>query len=100
MVTDKKIAIVKDDLPLYIEKMQAYLSDMDLILAEGFKHQPLPKIEVFRADGPHAHPLCLDSPDLIAFVTDSGFAPPVPVFGLEDVRSVALFIQKRYLGSA
>ncbi|MEE4364967.1 MAG: molybdopterin-guanine dinucleotide biosynthesis protein B [Desulfotignum sp.] len=100
VATDTKIALVKDDLRTDIEKMQDYLSDMDLILAEGFKRQPLPKIEVFRADGPHAHPLCLDSPDLIAFVTDSAFAPPVPVFGLEDAASVASFIQERYLGSA
>ncbi|MFO7911851.1 MAG: molybdopterin-guanine dinucleotide biosynthesis protein B [Desulfotignum sp.] len=98
VVTDNKIAMVKDDLRSDIEKMQDYLSDMDLILAEGFKRQPLPKIEVFRADGPHAHPLCLDSPDLIAFVTDSAFAPNVPVFGLEEVAAVASFIENQYLG--
>ncbi|MCF8090835.1 MAG: molybdopterin-guanine dinucleotide biosynthesis protein B [Desulfotignum sp.] len=98
VVTDKKIALVKDDLGSDIEKMRFYLSDMDLILAEGFKRQPLPKIEVFRAGGPHEYPLCLDSPDLIAFVTDATFTPPVPIFGLEDVVSVASFIQERYLG--
>ncbi|MFO7913747.1 MAG: molybdopterin-guanine dinucleotide biosynthesis protein B [Desulfotignum sp.] len=97
VVTDEKIAMVKDDLGTDIEKMQFYLSDMDLILAEGFKRQPLPKIEVFRADGPHVHPLCLDSPDLIAFVTDAAFAPKVPVFRLEDVAGVASFIEKQYL---
>jgi len=100
VVTDNKIALVKDDLRPDFEKMQDYLSDMDLILAEGFKRQPLPKIEVFRSNGPHAHPLCLNSPDLIAFVTDSTFTPPVPVFGLEEAAAVASFLQKRYLGSA
>ncbi|HKJ97335.1 MAG TPA: molybdopterin-guanine dinucleotide biosynthesis protein B [Desulfotignum sp.] len=97
VVTDKSIALIKDDLRPDIEKMQFYLSDMDLILAEGFKRQPLPKIEIFRAAGPHARPLCLDSPDLIAFVTDSAFAPKVPVFGLEDAAGVASFIEKQYL---
>jgi molybdopterin-guanine dinucleotide biosynthesis adapter protein len=98
VITDRKIALVKDDARTDIEKMRFYLSDMDLILAEGFKRQPLPKIEVFRADGPHEHPLCLDSPDLIAFVTDSHFSPRVPIFGLMDVAPLASFIQERYLG--
>jgi molybdopterin-guanine dinucleotide biosynthesis adapter protein len=98
VITDRKIALVKDDDRTDIEKMRFYLSDMDLILAEGFKRQPLPKIEVFRADGPHEHPLCLDSPDLIAFVTDSHFSPEVPIFGLADVSPLASFIQERYLG--
>ncbi len=59
--------------------MQSYLPDVDLILAEGFKRQPLPKIEIFRTDGPHGHPLFLDHPDLIALVTDAPFTPSVPV---------------------
>ena len=97
VVTDQRIAMVKDDARPDIEKMRSYLSDMDLILAEGFKRQPLPKIEVFRADGPHETPLCLDSPDLIAFVTDAAIFPAVPVFGLEDAGLVASFIEERYL---
>lgn len=97
VVTDQQIAMVKDDLRPDIEKMRSYLSDMDLILAEGFKRQPLPKIEVFRMDGPHDHPLFLDHPDLIALVTDATFTPSVPVFGLNDIGSVATFVQNRYL---
>jgi molybdopterin-guanine dinucleotide biosynthesis adapter protein len=97
VVTDQRIAMVRDDLRPDIEKMRSYLSDMDLILAEGFKRQPLPKIEVFRADGPHETPLCLDSPDLIAFVTDAAVCTAVPVFGLDDAGPVASFIEERYL---
>ena len=97
VVTDQQIAMVKDDIRPDIEKMRSYLSDMDLILAEGFKRQPLPKIEVFRMDGPHDHPLFLDHPDLIALVTDAKFISSVPIFGLDDIRQIALFIQDRYL---
>ncbi len=70
---------------------------MDLILAEGFKQQPLPKIEIFRTAGPHDHPLFLNHPDLIALVTDAPFTPSVPVFGLNDIKPVAAFIQERFL---
>lgn len=97
VITDQQIAMVKDDNRTDIEKMRAYLQNMDLILAEGFKRQPLPKIEIFRTDGPHDHPLFLDHPDLIALVTDAEITPSVPVFGLEDIESVAAFIQDRFL---
>ncbi len=42
----------------------------DVVLVEGFKHGPLPKIEVFRR-GVHAHPIHQpDAPQLLAYVTD------------------------------
>lgn len=97
LVTDQRIAMVKDDDRPDIEKMRAYLPDVDLILAEGFKRQPLPKIEIFRTEGPYDTPLFLGHPDLIALVTNAAVTPSVPVFGLEDIESVAGFIQERYL---
>ncbi|MCG8684968.1 MAG: molybdopterin-guanine dinucleotide biosynthesis protein B [Desulfobacterales bacterium] len=97
VVTDQTVALVKDDQRPDIDKMRAFLSDNDLILAEGFKHHDLPKIEIFRNDSPHDDPVCLDNPDLIAFVTDSRHRPDVPVFGLEDVADVADLIESRYL---
>ncbi len=97
VVTDTKIALVKEDSRSDIDKMQTFLGDMDLILAEGFKKQPLKKIEIFRTDSDHKDPLCLEDPHLIAFVTDSEYRPQVPVFGLNDVQEIASFIEKNYL---
>ncbi len=97
VITDTKIALVKEDTRPYIEKMKTFLGDSDLILAEGFKRQPLPKIEIFRLNTPHKEPLCLEDPNLIAFVTDSDYRPPVPVFGLEDIQEIASFIEDGYL---
>ena len=93
VISKDKIAMVKDDSTNYIEKMQSYLSDMDIILAEGFKKQALPKIEVFRIDSGHKEPLCMADENLIAFVTDSNYKPDVPVFGLEDINSIVDFIE-------
>ncbi len=97
VVTDTKIALVKEDTRSYIQKMETFLGDNDLILAEGFKKQPLPKIEIFRSDSDHKKPMCLEDPNLIAFVTDAEYQPPVPVFGLNDVQKIASFIEKNYL---
>jgi len=97
VITENKIAMIKDDTTNYIEKMQFYLSDMDIILAEGFKKQDLPKIEIFRTQSVHKEPLCMQDENLIAFVTDSGYKPDVPIFGLEDIKQIVDFIEVNFL---
>lgn len=97
VISESNIAMVKDDKTSYIEKMNTYLSDMDLIMAEGFKNQNLPKIEIFRIKSVHKNPLCLADENLVAFVTDSDHSPDVPVFGLEDIGEIADFIELNFL---
>jgi molybdopterin-guanine dinucleotide biosynthesis protein B len=97
VITDDKIAMLKDDRTNDIQKMQAYLSGVDIILAEGFKSQKLPKIEIFRTAGGHKEPLCMQDNTLIAFVTDSDFRPEVPLFGLEDIGGLADLIEENHL---
>lgn len=99
VIAQNEVAIIKDDKTSYIEKMRSYLSDMDLILAEGFKKQVLPKIEVFRTQSVHKEPLCMEDENLIAFVTDSDYQPDVPLFGFEDIRQIADFIELNFLKS-
>ncbi len=91
------IAFVKDEERDVVEEIQDYLSDMDIVLVEGFKKQNLPKIEIFRKGGRHEHPLCMDDDNLDAFVSDSDFTPDVPKFGIEDVEGIVDFIEKHYL---
>lgn len=97
VLMENKVAILKDDTTGYIEKMRSYLSDMDIILAEGFKRQNLSKIEVFRTDSVHKTPLCMTDENLIAFVTDSDYHPDVPVYGLEEIHEIADFIESNFL---
>ncbi|NOX33549.1 MAG: molybdopterin-guanine dinucleotide biosynthesis protein B [Deltaproteobacteria bacterium] len=97
VISQNKVAIIKDDKNDYIEKMKSYLSDMDIILAEGFKKQDLPKIEVFRNESVHENPLCMDDENLVAFITDSDYKPAVPVYGLEDIGDLAGFIESNFL---
>nr|NJM04588.1 molybdopterin-guanine dinucleotide biosynthesis protein B [Desulfobacula sp.] len=97
VIADDRIALIRDDRTGDLEKMRTYLFDVDIILAEGFKGQPLPKIEIFRTAGGHKAPLCMKDNSLIAFVTDSSHKPDVPVFGLEEVGRLADFIEKNHL---
>jgi molybdopterin-guanine dinucleotide biosynthesis protein B len=77
------------ELPL--EVLLGKLSDCDLVLVEGFKHAPIPKIEVFRAEV--GEPLLFpDDPDIVAFATDAPIETSLPRLDLNDPRQVADFI--------
>ena len=69
----------------------AYFSDMDFVLAEGYKNEHLPKIEIYRQN-PHTRPVCLEDEHLAAVVSDAQIHTHVPCFGLEDVALLVKFI--------
>ncbi|MBT9153265.1 MAG: Molybdopterin-guanine dinucleotide biosynthesis adapter protein [Firmicutes bacterium] len=71
------------------------LDNVDLILAEGFKTQAGPKIEIIR-QGYSEGRLCLGS-DLAAVVSDISAEDTVPCFKPDQVEPLADFIAKRYL---
>jgi molybdopterin-guanine dinucleotide biosynthesis protein MobB len=68
--------------------------DLDLLVVEGFKAAPLPKIEVARA-ALSTELLCLNDRNLVATVTDFPVSPAVPHFGLGDTTAIADFILAR-----
>ena len=88
-----KIAVVKDtdgDLPL--DEIRAkYMDGVDLLIAEGYKKEKIPKIEVF-PKREEIDPVCIDDTNLLAIVTDIPFGFRVPVFQRDDVDAVAGFI--------
>ena len=62
--------------------------EADLILLEGFKHSPYPKIEILRGAVSRA-PVC-DPATLLALVTDTELHPTgIPVYAPEDAAGVA-----------
>jgi molybdopterin-guanine dinucleotide biosynthesis protein B len=73
-----------------------YFSDVDLILTEGFKSGPMPKIEVNRrALGSPL--LCGPADQLMAVVADWETGAPVPHFGLEQVGPLADFLEREVI---
>jgi molybdopterin-guanine dinucleotide biosynthesis protein B len=74
------------------------LSELDLVLVEGFKHEPLAKIELHRPSlgKPLLYP---NDAGIIAFATD---VPPseeiqLPVLDLNNIDEIADFIKDRFL---
>jgi molybdopterin-guanine dinucleotide biosynthesis protein B len=71
------------------------LTQLDLVLVEGFKHVSYPKLEVHRAA---ANPvlLCPDDPDIIALLTTEDLqvksALNLPVLNLNDTICIVQFI--------
>ena len=75
------------ELPQLLER----LSPCDLVLVEGFKQQPIPKIEIHRraAATPLLHP---DDPHIVAIATDVDLETRLPRFALDDYEGIARFI--------
>jgi molybdopterin-guanine dinucleotide biosynthesis protein B len=64
------------------------LSRVDLVIVEGYKREPHPKLEVYRAalGKPLLHP---DDPHIVAIATDQPQAfARVPVVTLDDLQAV------------
>lgn len=68
--------------------------DLDLILVEGFKNEPGPKIQVIR-DKDAAYPDW--DVDLVATVSDEPFKEYVPHYSLEQLEQLADFLVEKYL---
>jgi molybdopterin-guanine dinucleotide biosynthesis protein B len=71
------------------------LSPCDLILVEGFKHEPLPKIEIFRSSvgKPALH---AEDERIVAIASDDALpAARVPVVDVNDAAAVADLICER-----
>jgi molybdopterin-guanine dinucleotide biosynthesis adapter protein len=75
-----------------LDELLAHMSRVDLVLVEGFKRDPIPKLEVHRpALGKPL--LCRDDPYIVAVASDvplSGLA--VPVLPMGDAQAIAAFI--------
>ncbi len=95
-VSPNRIAVVKISQEDTLEAALPYLDDRDIVLVEGFKGGNCPKIEIFRKDTA-GRPVCLEDPRLLALVTDVDIELEIPVFGLDEVRAIADFIEKEFL---
>jgi molybdopterin-guanine dinucleotide biosynthesis protein B len=69
------------------------ISPCDLLLVEGFKFAPIPKLEVWRKETGEAllHP---NDPHIVALATDAKVQTKLPLLNLNDDAAIALFIMK------
>lgn len=99
----EKLAIVKKHPPQcepsLAEMVHNYFQNVDLVLTEGFKQNPMPKIEVHRRA--KSQELLSRSQErdetLIAVATDSVLEVDVPQYDINDAAGLCDLIIRRYL---
>ncbi|HYL90115.1 MAG TPA: molybdopterin-guanine dinucleotide biosynthesis protein B [Burkholderiales bacterium] len=69
----------------------ARLSPCDIVIVEGFKHAPIPKLEVWRrvTGEPLLHP---NDPHIVAVASDTTVETKLPLLDLNDDAAIASFI--------
>ena len=74
-----------------VEEQIRRMSPCDLLLIEGYKHYPLPKLEIYRAANgkPLLHP---EDEHIVALATDTPVQSLLPQFGLEDYDAIVEFV--------
>jgi molybdopterin-guanine dinucleotide biosynthesis protein MobB len=69
------------------------LASCDLVLVEGYKREPVPKIEARRSEAAQHDPLSPSDPHIVAIAADHPVEDtPLPVFDLDDTAAIADFI--------
>ena len=98
IASPQRIAVIEDASRDYelSELRDRYIRDVDIILSEGFKVNPHPKIELIRAEMKH-DPLCTAEDNLIAIVSDEPVDRGVPCFDIDDIQGVANLIEDKFL---
>ncbi|MFX5595100.1 molybdopterin-guanine dinucleotide biosynthesis protein MobB, partial [Acinetobacter baumannii] len=63
-----------------------------LVLVEGFKHEPVPKILLFRQNSGHSVEELMIDEHTLAVASDMPIATSPPLLDLNDVPQIATFI--------
>jgi molybdopterin-guanine dinucleotide biosynthesis adapter protein len=78
------------ELPEQLRRM----SPCDIVLVEGFKKQPIPKLEIHRKA--HGAPLLfVDDPHIVGIATDERLDTELPQFSLDDYAALAAFVLEK-----
>ena len=87
---------LQDETEPALEDLCARFSPCDLILAEGYKHAAIPKLEVHRSETGCEH-LYPSDPRIIAVITDNKDPLPLPMLDIDAPEEVAAFILDYFL---
>jgi molybdopterin-guanine dinucleotide biosynthesis protein B len=91
-----KLALIQDtDHDPGLGELLEFFRGLDLVLAEGYKRENRPKVEVFRPEA-YVEPLCRADENLIALVSDVPVSLNVQRFGLEDAAGLAAFLKQHF----
>jgi molybdopterin-guanine dinucleotide biosynthesis protein MobB len=98
MASPLRVAVVEDvDQDLDIgELVDRYIRNADIVLSEGFKKNPFPKIEVNRSQMNQAL-LCSPADNLLAVCSDRPLAAGVPCMDINDINGLVDIVERRFL---
>jgi len=75
-----------------LDELVSHMSPADLVIVEGFKSHPHPKLEIYRSSRDKTL-LCTSEPFIVAVASDDALADlPVPLLALDDTAAIADFI--------
>lgn len=80
-------AVVMENRFKPIDELLGMIRDVDVILTEGYKHGPWPKIALQRRE--NGKPLPLPPEECLAIVSDMPVETATPVLGLDDIEKLA-----------
>jgi len=81
----------RNEAEVTLNELLGRLSPCDLVLIEGFKQEPVPKLEVYRPENGKP-PLFPERPDIVAIATDADIATDLPKLPLNDFVAIADFV--------
>jgi molybdopterin-guanine dinucleotide biosynthesis adapter protein len=83
---------LRGDAEMSLESALARLSPVDMVLVEGFKAAPIPKLEIHRASVGKAllHP---GDANILAVASDVPLQTVLPTFALGDIDAIAAFVR-------
>ncbi|SOC85394.1 molybdopterin-guanine dinucleotide biosynthesis protein MobB/molybdenum cofactor guanylyltransferase,TIGR02665 [Ensifer adhaerens] len=82
------------------EEVLSRLAPCDIVVIEGYKREPVPKIEARRLEAKSHVPLAPEDPHIVAIAADHAVEDAgLPVFDLDDTQAIADFAE-RLLGFA
>jgi len=93
LVTGARYAIMREQEEATLVEVLARLAPADLVLVEGFKRDPHPKIEV---RGAEAEPMAVREHNIVAIASDiEPVDRALPWFRRDDIAAIADFIASR-----
>jgi molybdopterin-guanine dinucleotide biosynthesis protein MobB len=96
----QKVALVEDaSYDHSLEELATrFIQGVDIIIAEGFKREKYPKVEVFRQEV-HPHPLAPELENVIAVASDDPLPFDIPCFKLNDISGIADVIEEEVVAA-
>jgi len=101
IASPRRVAVVEDVEKDYDigELADRYIRDVDIVLSEGFKKNPFPKIEVNRREM-NQELICSPVDHLFAVACDRPLSAGVPCININDINGLVDVIETRFLKKA